>query len=70
MTTVGTDLAFPCPAYELPGLTKRELFAGLILAGFSSPQNGNPGTRDILAGEAVRQADALVDALNILKPKE
>ena len=44
------------------GVTKRELFAALICAGLSArPECTNIA---LMAKDAIRQADALIDALN------
>lgn len=49
-----------------PGLTKREWFAGIILAGIMANPTG-PGPTDPAksAEQAVRQADALIADLNV-----
>jgi hypothetical protein len=45
-----------------PGITTREYFAALIMAGFSA--NPNPGSNEENAKGAVDAADALIKALN------
>lgn len=48
-----------------PGITKREYFAATILQGIvASRHNVNYVSEKIFAAQAVRQADALIDALN------
>jgi len=46
------------------GLTKREYFAALILTGTSSNSAVNPTDAHHFAIDAVKTADALIDALN------
>ena len=66
----GNDSAFPwtagnwdhCGPEMREGVTKRELFAALICAGLSArPECTNIA---LVAKGAIRQADALIDALN------
>jgi len=45
------------------GVTKRELFAALICAGIQANPEGS-GSFDAHARDSVKQADALIDALN------
>jgi len=45
------------------GVTKRELFAALICAGIQANPEGI-GSFDAHARDSVKQADALIDALN------
>ncbi len=74
----GDQPAYPCEMTEYrtrkdgrkmpsdvsyPGLTKRERFAGMVLQGMVSREWSPNITRDNLAVEAVRQADALLAAL-------
>jgi hypothetical protein len=56
--------AFPLAPGATPGLTKRELLAGLILQGIlaNSQVKFDPGPA-VLAGKAVQQADELLKAL-------
>jgi hypothetical protein len=44
------------------GLTKRELFAAMILQGFAANANCHDGTASLVSG-AVSMADALIEAL-------
>jgi hypothetical protein len=60
MTTYSDHKAFGSPA--APGLTKREYFAAIALEGFLA--RGLLGSNDQIAECAVRQADALIAALN------
>lgn len=58
------DSAFPLAPGATPGLTKRELLAGLMLQGIlsNSQVKFDPGPAG-LAGKAVQQADELLKAL-------
>jgi hypothetical protein len=56
MKTVGDDLAFPDAVGN--GLTKREYFAAMALQGLTEY------TYKHAAEEAVKHADALIEALN------
>lgn len=50
------------------GLTKREYFAGLAMQGMLAAMNGfdaTPSFNKFLAESAVKQADALIKALNL-----
>ena len=49
------------------GLSKRELFAAMILQGFASSEENTRGCYD-LASAAVTQADALIEILNTPEP--
>lgn len=67
----GHDSAFPwsigyldnCAPAMREGVTKRELFAALICAGIQANPEGI-GSFDAHARDSVKQADALIDALN------
>ena len=67
----GNDSAFPWSIGKLDncmpdirvGVTKRELFAALICAGIQANPEGS-GSFDAYARESVKQADALIEALN------
>jgi hypothetical protein len=53
------------------GLTKREYYAGLAMHGMISAMDGfdaTPGFMEHLAVSAVKQADALIKALEATKP--
>lgn len=64
----GDEAAFPPSGNtQDTGLTKRELFAAMAMQGLRSFQHAIDWTRDDIAVEAVRQADALIEAL--AKPK-
>ena len=58
------DSAFPLAPGATPGLTKRELLAGLILQGIlsNSQVKFDPGPA-VIAEKAVKQADELLKAL-------
>lgn len=45
------------------GMTKRELFAAMICAGIQANPEGS-GSFDAYARDSVKQADALIEALN------
>jgi hypothetical protein len=76
MNTNPDDLAFPAVrptnmgngvvAYNLyPGLSKREYMACLIMAGFATRTHHLiDHSVEVKARDAVRQADALIQALN------
>lgn len=61
---VAADSAFPLAPGATPGLSKRELLAGLILQGIlsNSQVKFDPGPEGI-AQRAVKQADELLKAL-------
>ena len=61
---VVSDSAFPLAPGATPGLTKRELLAGLMLQGIlsNSQVKFDPGPA-LLAQKAVQQADELLKAL-------
>lgn len=66
----GDDMAFPLPEtdgnYFVPGLTKRELFAAMAMQGLCAARASTlllPSDVAIIAGSAVRAADALLAAL-------
>jgi hypothetical protein len=67
---VAANSAFPLAPGATPGLTKRELLAGLILQGLlsNSQVKFNPGPTG-LAQKAVEQADELLTALCAYIPK-
>jgi len=67
----GNESAFPwsignlddCAPGVYEGVTKRELFAALICAGIQANPEGS-GSFDAYARDSVKQADALIKALN------
>ena len=67
---VAANSAFPLAPGATPGLTKRELLAGLILQGLlsNSQVKFNPGPAG-LAQKAVEQADELLTALYAQIPR-
>ena len=70
----GTETAFPVIGshkfYEEQGLSKRELFAAMAMQGMVSSGYDSGDVRSVkdwrchLAHDAVRYADALIEALN------
>lgn len=57
------DPVFPIPGTAAIGLTVRELFAAIILAG-TAGAGPDDVRRDLAADHAVRQADALIARLS------
>jgi hypothetical protein len=62
--TFGDSTAFPAATSDLSGLTKREYFAALMLAGMMSENPTMGLTPNRLSLAAVEYADHLIDALN------
>ncbi len=71
MRTNGTEPIYPQDAAlrGFTGLTKREYFAALFMAGMEA-RSGLGGSNEAFASAAVRAADALIVALNAPKEKE
>lgn len=63
MTTYPDNTAFPLGGMD-KGLTKREYFAALALAGHCAVPNTPGITAAVAARWSVQCADALIDALN------
>jgi hypothetical protein len=61
---IASDSAYPVAPGAVPGLTKREWLAGLILQGIlsNSQVKFDPGPA-VIAEKAVQQADELLKAL-------
>lgn len=57
------DMVYPDPSKLSDGLSKRELFAAMVLQGLSA-SSLYVGDWDLLAKSAVGRADALISALN------
>lgn len=59
--------AFPIPGMDMqyPGLTKRELFAAMILQGMASNSSHTAAPYEAFAKGAVMGADALIKALEV-----
>ncbi len=55
--------AFPHDYLHIPGLTKREWYAGLAMQGAMAADVDDVASHDDIALAAVRQADALLAAL-------
>lgn len=71
-SVLGRDPAFPCPGFEapggsvywpMPGLSKREYIAALVLSGLAAYREAHDVPRERLVRCAVDVADALLAEL-------